>query len=251
MNRRSDNGGAEWTATQVFISAVVVSATCGLSIVARAQDPGVPTKLSPSAGNPLASAPVVVLSAPPLPAMAPAPTLPAATPSPAPSDFTLEGTSLNLKLEYRMVRIPGTTGFQVQSCELRDPLPDQMIITWKTTSGIAPQRIGVAFQMTFKNDRIHRDLTTVAAPGAPAVPVVIIGNNGRYVITRQMLEDFAVNFDRSIDRIVDRVDASSPIQKLEPVSVIVKPTAPGGFTTVRDGIAASNTFTISIEQVDR
>ena len=80
-------------------------------------------------------------------------------------------------------------------------------------------------------------------------PVIITGNNGRYVITRQMLEDFATDYAPAINQIEDGFDANTPIEQKDPASVIIRPVPPGGFIPHPDGVAAANTFKITLQHV--
>jgi len=80
-------------------------------------------------------------------------------------------------------------------------------------------------------------------------PVIITGSNGRYVITRQMLDDFAAEYAPAINQIEDGFDANTPIEQKDPVSVIIRPVPTGGLIPHPDGVAAANTFTITLQHV--
>jgi hypothetical protein len=177
---------------------------------------------------------------PPLPKMGTPPTLKGAAPPPS-SDYTLEGTPLTLNIEYSFqARFFGLgPGFEVQDGRLKGPLPDQLIITWKAMSGLAPQRIEVSFWMT--HGKVPLEVPLNDRNGNPHI---IMCSHDIYVVTRPMLEDAAFWYVARVNGIQAGYDANNPIKNEDSVKVMVQPVPIGGFIPSQDGVEAANSLKI-------
>jgi len=205
---------------------------------------------TPSAGAPQGATPAPAAKSapdsfakasgtPPLPSPDPAPTYEAA--SPPSSDYTIEGDMPVLNIEYRTrPRIAGK--FKIRDGTQKQ---DKLVIVSKTTSGSAPQEIMVEFQMNHGKAKgkfpLKEKLTKKST---------IQGNNGKYEINRQMLDNFASEFIDAVNTIENGFDANTPVEQKDPVDVVIKPLPVAGVSDpLKDGVKTTNTLAITFQHV--